>query len=102
MIHFQQRDVKDLAHRKPYGFLVTNPPYGERIGEDNNLYALYKMLGERFALLDNWSLYVITSFEDAEKAIGKKAAKNRKLYNGMIKTYFYQYPGKKPPGKAHT
>lgn len=98
-IHFQTRDVSGLSHRKPYGFIITNPPYGERIGNDNTLFDLYRTLGERFLMLDNWSLYVITSYADAEKAIGKKAAKNRKLYNGMIKTYFYQFPGKKPPGK---
>ena len=99
-IHFQTRDVAQLSHRKPYGFLITNPPYGERIGKDGTLFELYRTLGERFFSMDNWSMYVITSYEDAEKAIGKKAAKNRKLYNGMIRTYFYQYPGQKPPGRT--
>ena len=95
-IHFQVRDVANMSHRKPYGFIVTNPPYGERIGEDTDLFALYRTLGERFRELTDWSLYMITSYRDAEKAIGKKAAKNRKLYNGMIETRFYQYPGPKP------
>ena len=99
-IHFQTRDVAQLSHRKPYGFILTNPPYGERIGKDGTLFALYRTLGERFLAMDDWSLYIITSYEEAEKAIGKKAAKNRKIYNGMIKTYFYMYPGKKPPGKG--
>ena len=99
LIHFQARDVKDLSHRKPYGFIVTNPPYGERIGADDTIGALYRTLGERFRSLDDWSMYVITSLADAERYIGKKAAKNRKIYNGMIKTYYYQYPGKKPAGR---
>lgn len=99
LIHFQARDVKDLSHRKPYGFIVTNPPYGERIGEEKALGELYRTLGERWQALEDWSLYVITAFMDAERYIGKKAAKNRKIYNGMIKTYFYQYPGAKPPAR---
>lgn len=97
LIHFQQRDVKDLHHPKKYGFLITNPPYGERIEERENLPALYRTIGESFARLDAWSMYLITSYEDAERYIGRRADKNRKLYNGMIKTYFYQFEGPKPP-----
>lgn len=99
LIHFQARDVADLSHRKPYGFIVTNPPYGERIGSEDALAALYRTLGERFRALPDWSMYVITSLVDAERYIGKKAAKNRKIYNGMIRTYYYQYPGRKPAGR---
>ena len=97
MIHFQARDIADLSHRKKYGFIITNPPYGERIGEQNELPALYKTIGARYKELDAWSMYLITGFEQAEKFIGKKADKNRKIYNGMIKTYFYQFMGPKPP-----
>ncbi|WP_044914342.1 THUMP domain-containing class I SAM-dependent RNA methyltransferase [Butyrivibrio sp. WCE2006] len=97
MIHFQARPVAELSHRKKYGFIVTNPPYGERIGEQKELPALYKTLGERFKNLDSWSMYLITAYDKAERDIGKKADKNRKIYNGMIKTYFYQYMGPKPP-----
>lgn len=97
LIHFQQRDVAALSHPKKYGFLITNPPYGERIEEKENLPALYRTLGERFAELDSWSEYVITAYEDAEKYIGRKADRNRKIYNGMMKTYFYQFLGPKPP-----
>ncbi len=97
LIHFQQRDVADLKSSKKYGFIITNPPYGERIGFDANLKALYKTFAEAMDGLDCWSTYLITSFEDAQDAIGKKATKNRKIYNGMIKTYFYQYIGEKPP-----
>ncbi|SDB45548.1 class I SAM-dependent RNA methyltransferase [Butyrivibrio sp. INlla16] len=97
MIHFQARPVADLSHRKKYGFIITNPPYGERIGEQKELPALYKTLGERYKALDSWSMYLITAYDKAERDIGKKADKNRKIYNGMIKTYFYQYMGPKPP-----
>jgi Predicted N6-adenine-specific DNA methylase len=97
LIHFQQRPVSELNHPKKYGFIITNPPYGERIEEKENLPALYKDIGQAFARLDSWSEYVITSYEDAENHIGKKADKNRKIYNGMIKTYFYQFMGPRPP-----
>ena len=96
-IHFQARDVKDLRHPKHYGFIITNPPYGERLEEKADLPELYRTIGDRFAKLDTWSMYLITSYEDAQNAIGKKADKNRKIYNGMIKTYYYQYIGPKPP-----
>lgn len=97
MIHFQQRPVEQLSHPKKYGFIVTNPPYGERLEEKSALPALYRTIGERFEVLDGWSMYMITAYEDAERYIGKKATKNRKIYNGMMKTYFYQYIGPKPP-----
>ena len=77
--------------------LLTNPPYGERIEEKKNLPELYKTIGERFAALDSWSAYIITAYEDTERYLGRKADKNRKIYNGMMKTYFYQYMGPKPP-----
>ena len=100
MIHFQQRPVNALSHPKKYGFIISNPPYGERIEEKKNLPALYTEIGERFAALDAWSMYLITSYEDAEKYIGRKADKNRKIYNGMLKTYFYQFMGPRPPKRS--
>ncbi|MFR8015774.1 MAG: THUMP domain-containing class I SAM-dependent RNA methyltransferase [Clostridiaceae bacterium] len=96
LIHFQQRSVSDLSHPKKYGFLITNPPYGERIEDKKNLPELYKTIGERFAALDSWSAYIITAYEDTERYFGRKADKNRKIYNGMMKTYFYQFLGPKP------
>ena len=99
LIHFQVRDVADLNHRKKYGFVLTNPPYGERLEDKKDLPALYGKLGEAFSRLDSWSMFVITSYEDAPKAIGRKADKNRKIYNGMLKTYFYQFLGPKPKKK---
>ncbi|MDE5872543.1 MAG: class I SAM-dependent RNA methyltransferase [Lachnospiraceae bacterium] len=98
-IHFQARDVKDLRHPKHYGFIITNPPYGERLEDKEALPALYRTLGESFKELSDWSMYVITSWEQAEKYIGRKADKNRKIYNGMIKSYYYQFMGPKPPRK---
>ncbi len=97
MIHFQRRPVSELSHPKKYGFLITNPPYGERLEERKDLPALYREFGERFAALDSWSAYLITAYEDAEKYIGRKADKKRKIYNGMMKTYLYQFLGEKPP-----
>ncbi|SCW78467.1 putative N6-adenine-specific DNA methylase [Lachnospiraceae bacterium C10] len=99
MIHFQQRDAEETRHPGKYGFIVTNPPYGERIAEQKDLPQLYGKLQTVMERLNTWSLYVITSYEDAQKYIGRKADRNRKIYNGMIKTYFYQYPGPKPPRK---
>ena len=97
LIHFQERDVKDLNHPKKYGFIITNPPYGERLEDKKDLPALYKTFGESFKNLDSWSAYMITSYEDAERYFGRKADRNRKIYNGMLKTYFYQFLGPKPP-----
>ena len=97
LIHFQERAVKDLRHPKKYGFIITNPPYGERLEDRETLPQIYREFGESFKGLDNWSAYMITSFEDAERYFGRKADKNRKIYNGMLKTYFYQFQGPKPP-----
>lgn len=99
LIHFQQRDIADMKHSKKYGFIITNPPYGERLEDKQNLPALYSTIGEVYRNLDAWSLYLITSYEDAPRYIGRKADKNRKIYNGMIRTYFYQFMGPKPPRK---
>ena len=96
-IHFQQKPVKELSNPKKYGFIITNPPYGERLEEKMELPDLYREIGKTFNALDSWSYYIITGFEDAQKYIGRTADKNRKIYNGMIKTYFYQYLGPKPP-----
>ncbi len=97
MIHFQKRDVCELRHPKKYGFVITNPPYGERMEDKSALPALYEKIGEAFGKLDAWSLYIISGFEDAERYIGRKADKKRKIYNGMLKTNYYQFLGPKPP-----
>ena len=97
LIHFQRRDVKDLSHPKKYGFIITNPPYGERLEDRNTLPDIYRSFGERFRQLDSWSAFFISSYDDAQRFFGGKATKNRKIYNGMIKTYFYSYLGPRPP-----
>lgn len=96
-IHFQKRGVEELSSSKKYGFIITNPPYGERLEEKSEIHRLYSIIGKTFGALDAWSYYIITGYEDAERYIGRKADKNRKLYNGMMKTYFLQYMGPKPP-----
>ncbi len=100
LIHFQQRAVAELHHAKKYGFIITNPPYGERLQDKKELPELYGQIGDAYRGLDSWSLYMITSYEDAERYIGRKADKNRKIYNGMIKTYYYQFMGPKPPKRV--
>lgn len=104
LIHFQRRDVAQLSHPKKYGLIITNPPYGERLQEKEEMPALYRTIGERFRALDSWSMYLITAYDRAEQDIGRKADKNRKIYNGMMKTYYYQFIGPKPGGnrKNHT
>lgn len=97
LIHFQERAVKDLRHPKKYGFIITNPPYGERLEDKATLPGIYSQFGESFKLLDSWSAYMITSYEDTERYFGRKADKNRKIYNGMLRTYFYRFLGPKPP-----
>lgn len=97
LIHFQRRDVSQLSHPGKYGFIITNPPYGERLEEKEALPKLYREFGDSFRKLDTWSAYMITSYEDAERYFGRRADKNRKIYNGMLRTYFYQFTGPKPP-----
>ena len=102
MIHFQARPVAELSHHGQYGFIITNPPYGERLEDKESLPPIYGAFGRQFAKLPTWSAYLITSYEDTEKDIGRKADKNRKIYNGMIRTFYYQYLGPKPPKRGTT
>lgn len=97
LIHFQKRSISELRHPKKYGFLIMNPPYGERMEDKKDLPELYRQIGEAYQNLDAWSLYIITGFEDTERYVGRNADKKRKIYNGMIKTNFYQFMGPKPP-----
>ena len=99
LIHFQERPVAQLNHPKKYGFVISNPPYGERLEDVNSMPPIYKEIGEAMKRLDTWSIYLITSYADTEKYIGRKADRNRKIYNGMMKTYFYQFLGPKPKKK---
>lgn len=97
LIHFQVRNISDFSTSKPYGHIICNPPYGERLNEQAEVEKLYKLMGKVFADYPRWSKYIITSYENFEKVYGTKATKNRKLYNGRIKTYYYQYFGERPP-----
>lgn len=99
-IHFQKRSVEELSHPKKYGFIITNPPYGERLEEKEMIPKLYQLIAKRYEKLDSWSLYLISAYEETEKDIGRKADKKRKIYNGMMKTNYYQFMGAKPP-KQH-
>lgn len=94
-ISFFQKDIRDLDLPDDYGVIITNPPYGERIGKED-VDELNKELGELARALKTWSYYIITANENFEKNFGKKADRNRKLYNGRLKTYYYQYYGPKP------
>ncbi|MCI8792904.1 MAG: class I SAM-dependent RNA methyltransferase [Eubacterium sp.] len=101
-IHFQQRDIRDFSNPKKYGFVVTNPPYGERLSAREEMFQLYRTLGGVMDANDTWSFFLLSGYEDAQKAVAAggrrgKATKNRKIYNGMMKTYLYQYMGTKPP-----
>lgn len=90
-IQFQKRDFMEFSTSRKYGFIVSNPPYGERIGEGKVLIDLYKHMGRVKKKLDTWDFNLLTSFEPFEKTFGMKSTKNRKLYNGKIKCYYYQY-----------
>jgi putative N6-adenine-specific DNA methylase len=97
MVHIQTRDVKELSSKNKYGFIITNPPYGQRIGEKKDNIKLYQEMGESFKSLSTWSFYIINADPDFEKFFGRKADKNRKLYNGGLLCYYYQFFGPKPP-----
>ena len=99
-ITFSVQDMSEVRRSEEYGFLITNPPYGERIGEKEELEKTYCDLGKTISTLKNWSAFLITNYENTEKCIGKKATKKRKLYNGLLKTVYYQFPGTKPPKKT--
>lgn len=99
LIHFQTKPLSSLSSNKKYGFIITNPPYGERLDDKKEMPQLYRQIGEVFAQLDSWSCYLLSGLEDAQKYIGRKADKNRKIYNGMMKAYYYQYIGPRPPRK---
>ena len=98
-IRLKQMNVTDLSSKEKYGFIVTNPPYGERLGESREAEELYRVMGKTFSALDTWSFYVITSNPYFEKNFGRKADKRRKLYNGKLECQYYQYFGPKPPKK---
>ena len=96
-IHFQVMPIDQLQSSKKYGCTITNPPYGERLGDEEEVQKIYREMGKVYKRLDTWSHYILTGHEAFETFYGKKADRNRKLYNGNIKTYYYQYQGPRPP-----
>jgi putative N6-adenine-specific DNA methylase len=96
-LHLQQRPVEEFSSSRHYGCLITNPPYGERLGEQDEVEQLYRTLGQRLKSLDTWSIYVLTSHPQFEQLFGRRAVRKRKLFNGRIECTYYQYPGPKPP-----
>lgn len=94
-IAFQKMPLKKFSSSKKYGFIISNPPYGERLGEKKEVENLYKDMGEVFSRLENWSYFIITAHTEFEKYFGRKSHKNRKLYNGRLKCYYYQYFGER-------
>lgn len=97
LIDFMRSDARKFESVQEYGFIITNPPYGERMGEKEVVYDLYKDLGKVFSKLPTWSIYLISSMDNVEELFDKKAGKKRKLYNGMLKANYYQFPGPRPP-----
>lgn len=96
-ITFSVQDMAGIKSDAKFGYIICNPPYGERLGEKREVQNLYKRMGKVFDRFDTWSSYVITSDEEFERLYGKPASKKRKLYNGRIKTDYYQFFGPKPP-----
>ncbi|WP_203361937.1 class I SAM-dependent RNA methyltransferase [Bacillus sp. REN10] len=99
LIEFKQMNVADFTTAKEYGVIVGNPPYGERLGDRPEVEQMYKAMGAALAPYDTWSVYMMTSHEGFEQFYGKPATKKRKLFNGFIRTDYYQYWGKRPPRK---
>ncbi|KAA0550183.1 class I SAM-dependent RNA methyltransferase [Bacillus sp. BGMRC 2118] len=97
IITFKQMQVTDITSRDEYGVIIGNPPYGERLGEKSAVEKMYKDMGKAFAKLPTWSVYMLTSHPDFEKLYGKPATKKRKLFNGFIRTDYYQFWGPRPP-----
>ena len=96
-VFFQKLPMEELRSSRKYGCIVTNPPYGERMGEPAEMSDLYRMMGKVFQSLDTWSYYILSPVAGFENLFGRKADKRRKLYNGMIACQFYQYYGPRPP-----
>lgn len=97
LIDFKLQDIKDLDTQKEYGFIVTNPPYGERLGEKEEVEDLYRLMGKVFKKMPTWNIYLISTHEETEQLLGMKATKKQKIYNGKLKSNFFMFPGPKPP-----
>lgn len=95
LISWKQMQVKDLTIREENGYLIGNPPYGQRLNDQDSVAELYQDLGNVMSDHPTWSVYILTAFDQFEKQYGKKATKKRKLFNGFIETNYYQFFGKK-------
>ncbi|BCB04482.1 THUMP domain-containing class I SAM-dependent RNA methyltransferase [Bacillus sp. KH172YL63] len=100
LVKFKQMQVRDFTSELQYGIIVGNPPYGERLGERKEVEKMYQEMGKAFEKLDTWSVYMMTSHENFEQCYGKQATKKRKLFNGFIRTDYYQFFGPRPPRKG--
>ena len=96
-IHWQQMPLAEVRTKQKYGCVICNPPYGERLEEQNTVESLYREMGQVFRPLDTWSFYVLTAHQGFERIFGRKADKKRKLYNGRIECHYYQFYGPRPP-----
>ena len=96
-LHLQEKDVRELTSKREYGCIITNPPYGERIGKLEDMETLYRELAVSFAGLETWSAYVLSGFHGLERVFERDADRRRKLYNGRIECCLYQYYGPRPP-----
>ena len=94
-IHFKQMRLQDLKTDKTNGVIISNPPYGERLLDDEAIVTLYREMGQTFAPLETWSKFILTSDEQFEVRYGQQADKKRKLYNGTLKVDLYQFFGKR-------
>jgi putative N6-adenine-specific DNA methylase len=99
-VSFRVQPAEEFRSAERYGCLICNPPYGERSGEASEVEELYRRLGRTFSRLPDWSVFVLTGHAGFERLYGRQADRNRKLYNGNLKTYLYQYFGPLPPGAA--
>ncbi|WP_408033842.1 THUMP domain-containing class I SAM-dependent RNA methyltransferase [Terrilactibacillus tamarindi] len=100
MIKFKQMQAADFTTHEEYGCMVGNPPYGERMSDIETIRKVCGQLGQVYKENPTWSFYFISSFAEFETCFGKKASKKRKLYNGRIRTDYYQYFGKRPPRQS--
>jgi putative N6-adenine-specific DNA methylase len=101
-IHLQELELSELRNSHQYGCIICNPPYGERLGDQESLVPLYQEMGRIFGSLESWSYYIITSFPDFERVFGRPADRKRKLFNGRLECQYYQYYGPRPPKKRTT
>ncbi|MGZ0167834.1 MAG: THUMP domain-containing class I SAM-dependent RNA methyltransferase [Planctomycetales bacterium] len=100
LVHFQQRPFHELSSQKKYGCVITNPPYGERLGEAEEIERLYSSMAGVFSKLDTWSFFVLTAYSDFQKSVRRQSTRRRKLYNAKIACTLHQLLGPRPPRRT--